>query len=107
MPDWKILCDLSTKMGYPMGYQSPAEIMEEIVSLVPFYAGVSYSNLEKGGIQWPSKNGGKKRFSPVEYKGPAEQPDTQYPYGSYKRVSLPLRNRDHDEESHGISKGLS
>jgi len=79
MPDWKILCDLSTKMGYPMGYQSPAEIMEEIASLVPFYAGVSYSNLEKGGIQWPSKNGGKKRFSPVEYKGPAEQPDTKYP----------------------------
>jgi predicted molibdopterin-dependent oxidoreductase YjgC len=79
MPDWKILCDLSTKMGYPMGYQSPAEIMEEIASLVPFYAGVSYSNLEKGGIQWPSKNGWKKRFSPVEYKGPAEQPDPKYP----------------------------
>ena len=38
-PDWKILCDLSTKMGYPMGYQDPAEVMEEIASLVPFYAG--------------------------------------------------------------------
>jgi predicted molibdopterin-dependent oxidoreductase YjgC len=79
MPDWKILCDLSTKMGYPMGYQSPAEIMEEIATLVPFYAGASYSNLEKGGIQWPSKNGWKQRFLPVEYKGPAEQPDNKYP----------------------------
>jgi predicted molibdopterin-dependent oxidoreductase YjgC len=79
MPDWKILCDLSTKMGYPMGYQSPAEIMEEIATLVPFYAGVSYSNLEKSGIQWPSKNGWKQRFLPVEYKGPAEQPDNKYP----------------------------
>jgi formate dehydrogenase alpha subunit len=77
--DWKILCDLSTKMGYPMGYQEPAGIMEEIASLVPFYAGVSYSNLEKGGIQWPSKNGWKRRFLPVEYKGPAEQPDEKYP----------------------------
>ena len=78
-PDWEILCDLSTKMGYPMRYRSPAEIMEEIVSLTPIYAGVSYSNLEKGGIQWPSKNGGKRRFIPVEYKGSTEQPDNQYP----------------------------
>jgi len=78
-PDWKILCDLSTKMGYPMGYQNPAEIMEEIASLVPFYAGVSYPHLEKGGIQWSSRNGLKRRFFPVEYKGPAERPDDKYP----------------------------
>ena len=79
-PDWKILCDLSTKMGYPMGYQNPAEIMEEVASLAPLYAGVSYSNLEKGGIQWSSsRNGWKRKFFPVEYKGPSEQPDDQYP----------------------------
>lgn len=78
-PDWNILCDLSTKMGYPMNYQNPAEIMEEIAFLVPFYAGINYSNLEKGGIQWPSRNGWKRRFFPVEYKGPAEQPDDKYP----------------------------
>jgi formate dehydrogenase alpha subunit len=78
-PDWKILCDLSTKMGYPMGYQSPAEIMEEIASLTSIYAGVSYSNLEKGGIQWLSRNGWKRKFFPVEYKGPTEQPDDKYP----------------------------
>jgi predicted molibdopterin-dependent oxidoreductase YjgC len=78
-PDWKIFCDLSTKMGYPMGYQSPAEIMEEITSVVPFYAGISYSNLEKGGIQWSSKNGRKRRFLPIEYTGPAEKTDDQYP----------------------------
>jgi predicted molibdopterin-dependent oxidoreductase YjgC len=78
-PDWKILCDLSTKMGYPMGYRSPAEIMEEIVSLVPVYAGVNYPSLEKGGIQWSSRNGWKRRFFPIEYKGPTEQPDDKYP----------------------------
>jgi len=78
-PDWKTLCDLSTKMGYPMGYQNTAEIMEEIASLVPSYAGATYSNLEKGGIQWPSKNGWKKRFFPVDYKDAAEQPDDKFP----------------------------
>ena len=78
-PDWKTFCDLSTKMGYPMGYQHPAEIMEEIASLVPFYAGATYPNLEKGGIRWTSKNGWKKKFLSTEYKGPAEQPDDKFP----------------------------
>jgi formate dehydrogenase alpha subunit len=78
-PDWKILCDLSTRMGYPMEYQHPAEVMEEIASLVPFYAGISYSSLEKEGIQWSSKNGQKRRFFPINYKGPVEQPDGKFP----------------------------
>jgi len=78
-PDWKILCDLSTMMGYPMGYQKPAEIMEEIASLVPVYAGVNYPGLEKEGIQWSSMNGRKRRFFPIEYRGPVEQPDDKYP----------------------------
>jgi formate dehydrogenase alpha subunit len=78
-PDWKIFCDLSTKMGYPMEYQNPAEIMEEIASLVPFYASATYSNLEKGGIQWPFENGIKRRFNPVEYREPVEKPDDRYP----------------------------
>ena len=78
-PDWKILCDLSTKMGYPMEYETPSKIMEEIASLVPFYAGITYSSLEKGGIQWPLGNGRKRRFSAVEYGEPLERPDGQYP----------------------------
>jgi len=78
-PDWKILCDLSTRMGYPMGYEEPAEIMEEIASLVPFYSSAHYSNLEKSGIQWASGNGIKRRFLPIEYKEPVEQPDERYP----------------------------
>jgi formate dehydrogenase alpha subunit len=78
-PDWKILCDLSTRMGYPMGYQSPAEIMEEVASLVPLYAGVRYPGLEKEGIRWSPLNGRKRRFFPVEYIGPVERPDETYP----------------------------
>jgi len=77
--DWKILSDLSTKMGYPMPYENPSKIMEEIASLVPFYSGVLYPDLEKGGIRWSSANGKEGKFSAVEYKGPMEQPDERYP----------------------------
>jgi predicted molibdopterin-dependent oxidoreductase YjgC len=78
-PDWKIFCDLSSMMGYAMNYESPAEIMEEIASLVPLYASARYSKLEKGGIQWSSMNGMKRRFGAVSYKGPVEEPNDRYP----------------------------
>ncbi len=78
-PDWKILCDLSTKMGYPMRYQHPAEIMEEIAALVPFYADAKYPNLENGGVRWFPGNGHKKKFFAVDYSSPAEQPDSKFP----------------------------
>jgi formate dehydrogenase major subunit/formate dehydrogenase alpha subunit len=66
-------------MGYPMGYKNPAEIMEEIASLVPSYASITYSNLEKHGIQWPLKNGKKGQFSTIEFREPSEKPDQKYP----------------------------
>jgi formate dehydrogenase major subunit len=78
-PDWKILCDLSTKMGYPMTYPGPAQVMEEIASRVPFYAGITYSRLEGNGLQWPLRNDGKRKFFPVDYREPVERPDSTYP----------------------------
>jgi len=77
--DWKIFCDLSTLMGYPMNYRDPSDVMGEIASLVPFYSGMTYLNLEKGGIQWPLDNGMQKRFNPLEYKEPIEKPNDRYP----------------------------
>jgi formate dehydrogenase alpha subunit len=78
-PDWMILCDLSSRMGYSMRFDSPAEIMEEIASLVPIYAHIHYPSLEEGGIQWFTVNGQRRRFTTIDYKGPVEQPDDRYP----------------------------
>jgi predicted molibdopterin-dependent oxidoreductase YjgC len=78
-PDWKILCDLSTRMGYPMQYHSPADVMDEIASLVSLYSRTLYFNLEENGVQWASRNGGKRRFFPIEYKEPLEKPGGSYP----------------------------
>jgi len=78
-PDWKILCDLSTRMGYPMEYGGPSEVMAEISSLVPLYAHATYQNVEKAGIQWPLTNGKKRTFFSIGYREPIEQPDEEYP----------------------------
>jgi formate dehydrogenase major subunit len=54
LSEWEIVCRLSTAMGYPMEYQHPAEIMDEIATLTPTFAGVSFDLLDRvGSVQWP------------------------------------------------------
>src|SRR5271157_5774176 len=52
--DWEVTQDLAEALGYPMRYNHPSEIMDEIARLTPTFAGVSYERLEElGSIQWP------------------------------------------------------
>jgi predicted molibdopterin-dependent oxidoreductase YjgC len=93
--DWKIIAELSTKMGSPMSYATPEDIMKEINALTPSYAGITYNRLEKVGIQWPCPNSthpgtkflhqdrfsrGLGLLSAIEYIPPAEVPDAEYPF---------------------------
>jgi len=52
--DWEITCLISEAMGYPMHYNHPSEIMDEIAQLTPTFAGVSFDKLDRlGSVQWP------------------------------------------------------
>jgi formate dehydrogenase major subunit len=52
--DWQVTMELSTALGYPMHYNHPSEIMDEIARLTPTFAGVSYKKLDEvGSLQWP------------------------------------------------------
>jgi len=52
--EWRITQDLAQALGYPMNYESAAEIMDEIAELTPTFAGVSFSFLDEvGSVQWP------------------------------------------------------
>ncbi len=93
-PDWQIIQDLSTRVGYPMNYASPEEIFKEIAQLTGSYAGMTYERLAAGGLQWPCPTAehpgtvylhkdrfsrGKGLFTAIDYKPPAEEPDQDYP----------------------------
>jgi len=93
--DWKIICDLSGRMGYSMNYDSARNIMEEIAQVTPSYCGISYERLEKDEIHWPCTGvdhpgtpclhvgqftGGKGVFHALENIPPAELPDAEYPF---------------------------
>ena len=93
--DWEIICDLSTRMGYPMRYDDPSKILEEVAQVTPSYGGIYYDRIETEGLHWPCPNRAhpgtpylhKDRFSrglglfhAIEYLPPEELPDKEYPY---------------------------
>jgi len=95
-PDWRILCDLAMRMGYPMAYASPAEIQDEIAAVTPIYGGVTYRRLDAGEqLQWPVRDAthpgtpilhvgtftrGRGLFTANDHIEPHECPTTDYPF---------------------------
>lgn len=90
-PDWWIIQEIANRMGANWHYAHPGEIMDEIASLSPVFAGVSYKRLEGWNSQiWPVQPDGtdepllylerfnfpdgKARFSMVDYVAPVEFP---------------------------------
>jgi predicted molibdopterin-dependent oxidoreductase YjgC len=53
-PDWQIIADLGNRLGSGWAYMNTAQIMDEINTLTPIYAGISYERLQHGErLQWP------------------------------------------------------
>jgi formate dehydrogenase major subunit len=93
--DWEITQLLANAMGLAMNYRHPSEIMDEIASLTPTFAGVSFEKLDRlGSIQWPCNEQhpegtqtmhvgtfvrGKGRFLVTEYVPTREQVNARYP----------------------------
>jgi formate dehydrogenase major subunit len=93
--DWEVTCMLSKALGYPMNYNHPSEIMDEIASLTPTFTGVSFDKIDKlGSIQWPcnaeAPNGtptmhidhfvrGKGKFFVTEYVATSERSTSRFP----------------------------
>ncbi|MGH7162868.1 MAG: formate dehydrogenase subunit alpha [Planctomycetota bacterium] len=96
--DWEVICDISTRMGYPMRYRSAAEIFDEMVSLTEAYRGLSHAKLGATGKLYPCPNpegsdgtvvmfgdgfptpNGRAKFVPAEHRGADELPDAEYPF---------------------------
>ncbi len=94
-PDWWITCQIGKRMkARGFDFETPEEIFQEIASLTPSYAGVTYERLEKNSIQWPCPtpehpgttilhtktfSRGKGSFQALDYRPPAEMPDDEYP----------------------------
>jgi len=93
--DWRILCEVATKMGYPMSYDCAGRILDEIASVSPIYGGMSFDRIDSVGLQWPCPDKdhpgtrylhkgkftrGKGKFHAVEFKDPVELPSKKFPF---------------------------
>jgi formate dehydrogenase major subunit len=95
LADWQATMALSNALGFPMEYSHPSQIMDEIASLTPSFAGVSYAKLEQqGSIQWPCNDAaplgtpmmhvdrfvrGMGRFMLTEYVPTEERTGARFP----------------------------
>jgi formate dehydrogenase major subunit len=69
MADWEITKAFSAALGYPMPYNHPSEIMDEIARLTPTFTGVTYEKIDQlGSIQWPC-NAKAPEGTPVMHVG--------------------------------------
>ena len=97
--DLEIVFELARRLGHDWGTPKPESIWNELRTLSPMHAGMSYSRLEEhGGLQWPCYDeshpgemflhsrlwhdpliGPRAPFSVVEFEPPVDRLDDQYP----------------------------
>jgi formate dehydrogenase major subunit len=95
--DWRVICEIATRVGYPMTYSSVSEVFAEFASLTHSYAGLTYDNLGSTGKIWPCPDPdhslgetvlfgdrfptptGRGKFVPCEFTDADDLPDREYP----------------------------
>jgi formate dehydrogenase major subunit len=96
--DWQIVCELATRMGYPMKYDRVEDIFDEFVSLTREYQGLSYDILGPTGRLWPAPDRSapdgiqilfddgfptadtRGKLVPATFLPPRELPDEGFPF---------------------------
>ena len=54
--DWWTLMQIMNRIGYKCHYDKVEDIFNELRTVTPSYAGITYDRIEKCGIQWPCPN---------------------------------------------------
>jgi formate dehydrogenase major subunit len=96
--DWEVVQEIARRIGLDWDYQSPREVFDEMVPLMPDYANLDYDNLGAGGklypIEDPEQSDGTvvlfdERFNtedglahlvPAEWLPAKELPSDEYPF---------------------------
>ncbi len=93
--DFEILTTISAALGHEMGFETPADVMDEVASLTPDWAGVSHERVGRGGLQWPvaadgtdsptlyaetfTLPGGRAQLAALPYKPPGSEASDEFP----------------------------
>jgi formate dehydrogenase major subunit len=96
--DWEVVQDIANRIGLGWSYSSPREVFDELVSLMPSYANLSYDNLGSTGKLYPNSDpehsdgtvvmfgerfntaDGLAHLVPAEWLPAKELPNEEYPF---------------------------
>jgi formate dehydrogenase major subunit len=96
--DWEVVQDVANRIGLGWHYETPRDIFEEMVSVIPSYQNLSYDNLGLTGKLYPNPdpersdgtvvmftekfntNDGLAHLVPAEWLPARELPDEEYPF---------------------------
>ena len=95
--DWWTLMQIMNRIGYKCHYDKVEDIFNELRTVTPSYAGITYDRIEKCGIQWPCpnedhpgtpilhangpiRNGGKGLLKCLTWQPSPDVGDPEYPY---------------------------
>jgi formate dehydrogenase major subunit len=96
--DWEVVQDIANRIGLGWSYSSPREVFDELVSLMPSYANLSYDNLGSTGKLYPNSDpehsdgtvvmfgerfntaDGLAHLVPAEWLPAKELPNEDYPF---------------------------
>jgi len=94
--DWWTIMNVMNRIGYKCHYDTVEDIFNELRTVTPSYAGMTYARLENGGLQWPCptedhpgtpilhangpiRNGGKGLLKTLEWVPSPDTGDPEYP----------------------------
>jgi len=94
--DWWTIMQIMNRIGYKCHYDTVEDIFNELRTVTPSYAGITYDRIEKCGIQWPCpsedhpgtpilhangpiRNGGKGLLKVLQWQESPELGDPEYP----------------------------
>ena len=96
--DWQVVQDIARRIGLDWRYESPRQIFEEMVTVIPSYQNLTYDNLGLSGKLYPNPDpehsdgtvvmftdtfktdDGLAHLVPAEWLPAKELPDEEYPF---------------------------
>jgi formate dehydrogenase major subunit len=96
--DWEVVQDIANRVGLDWHYESPRQIFDELVTVIPSYANLTYDNLGSTGKLYPNPDpehsdgtvvmfdehfntdDGLAHLVPAEWLPARELPDEEYPF---------------------------
>tara|TARA_B110000467_G_C18281771_1_gene459027 strand:- start:244 stop:1437 length:1194 start_codon:yes stop_codon:yes gene_type:complete len=91
-PDGQIVVDMMNKMGMDQPDYDPAQVLEEVSRIVPFFAGIKWDELGENGKQWPVTADGQD--TKILHEGGIRRGKGLFEFNAFKESEEIVNNKE-------------